>query len=103
MMTQKQPERAPRRDKVYGTNAERHRAHRARKKAAHDENARAAWTAVELASAVRALAELKPETLGYLMGLNNDEVLERLSLEIREQQGPIWDALRGAGSIREDL
>jgi hypothetical protein len=92
-MAQTQRERAPRRDKVYGTNAERHRAYRARQKAAREEMERAAWTALEIASSVRALAELKPETLGYFKELNNDEVLKRIALEFRERKGPLWDSL----------
>jgi hypothetical protein len=94
MTTQKQRERAPRRDKVYGTNAERHRAHRARKKAEREETMRASETALEIVSSVRVLAEFKPETFGYFKELNNDEVLKRIALEFRERKGPFWDSLQ---------
>ncbi len=103
MMTQKQRERAPRRDRVYSTDAERHRAYRARKKLAREQAAGDAAMAERVADALRALAEAKPDVYGYLAGLSVGKLLEQCTLEIREQRGPLWDSLRGAGSIREEL
>jgi DNA-dependent RNA polymerase auxiliary subunit epsilon len=103
MMTQKQRERAPRRDKVYSTNAERHRAHRARKKLARESFARYAALADRLVDAIQALATAQPETFSYLSELSGNEVLEQLVVELREQRGALWDLLHALPSIREEL
>jgi hypothetical protein len=103
MMTQKQRERAPRRDRVYSTDAERHRAYRARKKLARETAANYAAIADEVAESIRAFAALKPELYGYLDGLSVEKLLEQFNLEIRERKGPLWDSFHDSGSVGEDV
>jgi hypothetical protein len=102
-MTQAQRERAPRRDKVYSTNAERHKAHRARKKMAREGDARAVEVAANLGRVIRSLATANPETYGCLAELSDLQILERLALELSEGRGLLWEALERAASIRGEL
>jgi hypothetical protein len=101
-MTQTQRERAPRRDKVYSTNAERHRAHRARKKLAREVDARVAAMVVDLARVIRSLAIANPKTYGDLGKSSDVQIIEQLALEVREGKGLLWAALERVASIREE-
>ncbi len=80
--------RKPRNDRIYSTNAERHRAFRRRRMQELEEKGRV----MELyANSLRALCLAQLEVYSEYLSLDEFELVDRQLEEIREQKGKLWE------------